>query len=78
MQRNVVAVLGAALFLAGFVLFFAFDGRSGGMWSWSVGPLLWLIGGVLVVGWSLHRTFTPRPTLRLVPKRRDDTLHRAA
>lgn len=75
---KLLAMLGAMLFAAGFVLFFVFSRSDGSLYAWSLGPLFWLVGGVLIVGWALNRTLTPKATVRLVPNRRDEPLPRAA
>lgn len=47
-----VALVGMGLLIAGFV-FLAKDSNSFDLWSWILGPIMWMMGSTLMIATSL-------------------------
>ena len=78
LPRNLVAVTGAVLFIAGLVLFFVFGRSANSLYDWALGPLLWTLGGVIILGGAMNRALTASSQLTIVSKRKRETFGRAA
>lgn len=50
-RKSFLGVVGAAAIVAGLFLFISGREFSGHWIPWVVGPLLWFLGGSLVIGW---------------------------
>lgn len=50
-RKCVLGILGVAALVAGAFVFNAGQGYSSNWLRWFFGPLLWFVGGALVIGW---------------------------
>lgn len=50
-RKCLLGIVGVLALLAGMLVFAAGEGYSSSWVRWTFGPLLWFVGGALVIGW---------------------------
>lgn len=59
-KRYLLGVIGLAALVAGGFVFDAGQGYSSNWMRWFFGPLLWFVGGALIIGWVAGMAFAKR------------------